>query len=217
MPNSLVELEPQSTTDAEIQRNPEALASAEDIKLVNQALDIIIDSTPNEFVWTTTASRGIGDSVQQVKNIRLMSQPAHIDQNGRKMGESFTWISFFDDEAGQRQVMVTEDQGSASPWGDVLNNAGVIVRKIRRNDTAFLPDGTATVRRSDFTFGPAQLEKEQNEAQVNNPFTQITNAQIDRIGEILANGSIHSHDGNNRLPPFNQLQTIPVANILLQE
>ena len=171
----------------------------------------------DEFVWTTTASCGIGDSAQQVKNIRLMSQPAHIDQNGRKMGESFTWISFFDDEAGRRQIMVTEDQGSANPWGDVLNNAGVIVKKIRRNDTAFLPDGTATVRRSDFTFGPAQLEKEQNEAQVNNPFAPITNAQIDRIGEILANGSIHSHDGNNRLPPFNQLQTIPVANILLQE
>ncbi len=202
MSNSLVELEPQPTTDVEIRRDPEALAAPEDIKLVYQALNIVIDGVSDEFVWTTTASCGIGDSAQQVKNIRLMSQPAHIDQNGRKMGESFTWISFF---------------GSANPWGDVLNNAGVIVKKIRRNDTAFLPDGTATVRRSDFTFGPAQLEKEQNEAQVNNPFAPITNAQIDRIGEILANGSIHSHDGNNRLPPFNQLQTIPVANILLQE
>ncbi len=217
MSNDLAELEPQPTTDIEMQGSTEGLASPEDIKLVHRALDVIIDSAPDEFVWTTTASRGVGDFAQPVKNIRLMSQPAYIDQNGRKMGESFTWISFFDGEDGRRQTMVTEDQGSANPWGDVLNNAGVIVRKIRRSDTAFLSNGTAIVRESNFTFGPAQLEKEQNETQVSNPFVPVTNAQIDRIGEILAIGSIHSHDGNNKLPPLDQLRTIPIADILLQD
>jgi hypothetical protein len=217
MVENIAELEPK--TEIIEGYKPEALASPEATELIHRALNIVIDNTPDEFIWESTPTRGGGDQGIAIKNIRLMSQPSHVDKNGSKWGESFIRLNFYDDPYGNRQIMVTEDQGSGNPFGDVIGSleAGAIVRKITRFDTAFLPNDSAIVRRSLFTFGPAQLEREQNAVQVKNQFTPVTNAQIDRIGEILANGQIHSHDGNNKLPPLYQLKTMSIAKMLLQD
>ncbi len=214
------ELESQPTQTSEFGANPEALASPEAISLMHEALGVLIDNVPEEFVWNTQPNRGAGDiGTPDIKNIRLMSLPCRTDESGKAWGEAFVWVNYMDNPDGQRQIMITEDQGSANPWGDVMGSlaAGAIVRKITRYDTAFLSPTEATVRRSHFTFGPAELEKEQNAAQVRNPFEPITNLQMSRLEEIMINGSVHSHNGDMVLPPMDELETIPIADILLQQ
>ncbi|MCA9332907.1 hypothetical protein KDA00_03465 [Candidatus Saccharibacteria bacterium] len=214
--NTIRELEPPVAITSEGEANPEAPASPEAIGLVHQALSVLIDNAPDNFVWESRPSMGAGDPSQRINNIRLMSLPCRVDANGRGFGESFIWINYFDDESGQRQIMVTEDQGSGNPWGDVITTDFSIVKHIQRYDTAFVSPTEATVREGNFTFGPQQLEREENAAQVHNPFRSATNAQMDRLGQIMATGSIHSHDGKGELPPLNQLEVMPIADILLE-
>ncbi len=213
------ELEPQVNYSAEnIMTDPEAPASPEKIGLVHEALNDLIDNVSPQFVWDSLPSRGSGDLSTNINNIRLMSLPSQIDSNGRGWGESFVWVSFFDNPNGQRQIMVTEDQGSGNPLGDELGSisAGAIVRKIHRYDTAFLSSTSAQVREGHFTYGPARLEEKQNADQVNNPFNIATNAQIDRISHIMDTGSIHSHNEFMQLPPIDELEILPITNILLR-
>lgn len=197
--------------------DPEAPASPESVALTHEALTALIDAVPDEFVWNTQPTRGAGDNAVPLKTIRFMSQPAHITENGQARGESFMWVSWIDDESEASHIMVTEDKGSGNPLGDVLGSleAGAIVRKISRTDTVFSNEAQAVARLGNFTFGPAQLEREQNAMQANNPFVVASQEQVDRVGELLANGDIYAHDANMNVPPDSELQTMSVAAILL--
>lgn len=210
-------LETEFVPGAEAPRNPEAPASPEDIALVHEALVTLIETLPEEYHWPARPSQGINNSMPGMRSIRFLSQPASVRTDGSKWGESFSWINYFRDEQGKLNIMVTEDQGSGNPWGDVLGSleAGAIVRKIYREDMALTSPSTAIVRKSNFTFGPARLEEAENAAQVNNPFVPATNKQIDRIGQILVDGIVYPHDGDGKTPQDWADRTLPVADILL--
>ncbi len=142
----------------------EAMASPEEISATHSKLKTLIMSVPDEYIWNFSPKRGPGDSQDNIPHLRLMSLPTETREDGSMRGESFVWISYFDKESldDSAEIKVTIDHGSGNPWGDVLNNAGVKVDKIRRKEITFGPEGQSRTRHGRFTFGPAELERKEN-------------------------------------------------------